>query len=71
MRYLGTLMLLASVGMLLAPSLWEGRWPLAPSGPPAVTGEAGLPPDLGQSTLRDGDLVPAWRGPAGRGDKDG
>ena len=30
MRYLGTLMLLASVGMLLFPSLWEGRWPAGP-----------------------------------------
>jgi len=71
MRYLGTLMLLASVGMLLAPSLWEGRLALAPSGPAAVTGEAGPLTDTGTSTLKDSDFLPPWRGPAGRGEKDG
>jgi hypothetical protein len=60
MRYLGTLMLLAAVGMLLFPSLWEGRWPFTD----AVSHQ-----DPGQSTLRGDDLAPAWRGP--RGEKDG
>lgn len=60
MRYLGTLMLLAAVGMLLFPSLWEGRWPSA-----ATASHT----DPGQSTLRAEDFVPAWRGP--RGQKDG
>ena len=31
MRYLGTLMLLASVAMLLFPSFWEGRGALTPA----------------------------------------
>jgi hypothetical protein len=60
MRYLGTLMLLAAVGMLLFPSLWEGRWPFT-----AAVSQA----SPGQSTLRADDLAPAWRGP--RGEKDG
>lgn len=60
MRYLGTLMLLAGVGMLLFPSLWEGRLPFSPATPQE-------PP--GQSTLRADDLIPAWRGP--RGEIDG
>jgi hypothetical protein len=60
MRYLGTLMLLASVGMLLFPSLWEGRWTLTPAAPQEPQG---------QSTLSADDLIPAWRGP--RGEKDG
>jgi hypothetical protein len=54
MRYLGTLMLLASVGMLLFPSLWEGRLPFAPAAPQQPAG---------QSTLQPDDLLPAWRGP--------
>lgn len=51
-------MLLACVAMLLFPSLWEGRWRLTPEPP-------------GQSTLRPDDLIPPWRGPAPRGEKDG
>jgi hypothetical protein len=65
MRYLGTLMLLASAAMLLFPSMWEGRWPPDPASREAEA------PDLGRSTLRADDLVPAWRGPTPRSEKDG
>ena len=58
-------MLLAGAAMLLAPSLWEGRWTLRPA---AIESP---PPDLGHSTLRPDDLLPAWRGPRPRGEKDG
>jgi hypothetical protein len=67
MRYLGTLMLLASVGMLLFPSLWEGRLPLSAASSQAEEEGTGV----GQSTLRPDDLLPAWRGPLPRGEKDG
>ncbi len=56
-------MLLACVGMLLFPSFWERRGPSAPSVQQAST--------PGQSTLRDDDRIPEWRGPAPRGEKDG
>jgi hypothetical protein len=64
MRYVGTLMVLAAVGMLLFPSLWEGRWPFTPGVSQSV-------PDPGRSTLSADDLVPAWRGPRARDEKDG
>lgn len=66
MRYLGTLMLLASVAMLLFPSFWEGRQ----SEPPEI-GQAAEAPFEGRSTLRKEDLIPEWRGPRPRGDQDG
>lgn len=63
MRYLGTLMLLACVAMLLFPSLWER------SGSSAIgTKQAATP---SRSTLGEDDLIPPWRGPAPRGEKDG
>jgi hypothetical protein len=66
MRHLGTLMLLASVAMLLGPSLWEGRRSLAPEHAQTVPFD---PP--GQSTLRADDRLPPWRGPGPRDQKDG
>jgi len=63
MRYLGTLMLLACVAMLLFPSLWERPGPSAPG----VHHDA----SPGRSTLSEDDLIPPWRGPAPRGEKDG
>ena len=64
MRYLGTLMLLASVAMLLFPVLWEKR--SAPDMPPGAATAPQVTP--GRSTLRQDDLLPPWRGPA---EKDG
>lgn len=61
MRHLGTLMLLAAVGMLLIPGFWEGRLHLAPGAEQAAPFD---PP--GQSTLRPDDLLPPWRGPAAK-----
>jgi hypothetical protein len=49
--------------MLLFPSFWEHR------AAPGVHQQAGSV--SGRSTLRADDLVPAWRGPAPRGEKDG
>lgn len=65
MRYLGTLMLLASVAMLLFPSFWEGRQHAAPGAEPSA------PVFEGRSTLRKDDLIPEWRGPSPRGHQDG
>jgi hypothetical protein len=59
MRHLGTWMLLAAAGMLLFPSLWEGRLHIGPGAEQALPFD---PP--GQSTLRPDDLLPPWRGPA-------
>lgn len=56
-------MLLACVGMLLFPSYWERRASSAPDVQQSIT--------PGQSTLREDDLIPEWRGPAPRGEKDG
>jgi len=58
MRNLGTWMLLAAAGMLLIPSLWEGRLHLAPD---ASQAQPFNPP--GQSTLRPDDRLPPWREP--------
>jgi hypothetical protein len=66
MRHLGTLMLLASLAMLLGPSLWEGRRSLMPEHAESLPFD---PP--GQSTLRADDLLPPWRGPKPRDQKDG
>lgn len=66
MRYLGTVMLLAGVGMLLLPSLWERH---AGHDPNRAEAAAGTFP--GASTLRAEDLEPQWRGPAPRSRKDG
>jgi hypothetical protein len=64
MRYLGTLMLLASVVMLLFPSFWEGREHAGPDGE-----QAEKAPFEGRSTLRKEDLIPEWRGPPPRSDQ--
>ncbi len=59
MRYLGTLMLLAGVGMLLFPSLWEGRGPFSAG----ISGGEAPFAAPGRSTLEPSDLLPPWRGP--------